>query len=193
MGRSSWRDELPLNLQVSLQPFEKWVTDFVGPIHPPGKQAGACYIITATKYLTRWVEAQPVKHCTSETSTKFGFLKLLMSDRSTHFLNETISALIEEFQVYHQKSTPYHPQANGTVEAFNKILENALMNIFNAWWNDWDVRVPMVLWAHITTCKNLTAQMPFQLVYGVEALMLMEYIYRVYTYRLSQEWQTMEP
>lgn len=91
--------------------------------------------------LTRWPEAQSVKDCIGVTTvkflfeyvlTRFGYPKVLMSDQGTHFLNETISALTEEFHVYHQKSTQYHPQANGTVEDFNNILENALMKICNA-------------------------------------------------------------
>jgi len=55
-----------------------------------------------------------------------------MSDRGTHFLNETTSVPMEEFQVYHQKSTPYHPQANGMVEVFNKVLKNVLDKVYNA-------------------------------------------------------------
>ena len=139
--RPSYRDEPPLNLQISLQSFEKWVIDFVGPIQPPGKKTCARYIITTTKYLTRWAEMQPVKDCTSATTTKFifeyvltrfGCPKILMSDCGTHFLNQTIITLTEEFQVYHQKSTPYHLQANGIVEAFNKILETTLTKVCNA-------------------------------------------------------------
>eukprot|EP00253_Pinus_taeda_P005736 PITA_05736 len=42
--------------------------------------------------------------------------------------------------------------------------------------SDWDLRVPVVLWAYRITCKKLTGQTPFWLVYGMEAVMPMEYI-----------------
>jgi len=99
-----------------------------------------------------------------------------MSDCGTHFINETISALTEVFQVYHQKGTLYHPQANGTVEVFNKILETALTKVCNAQRNDWNMHVPTMLWDYRTTCKKLMGHTPFRLVYCVEDVMPMEYI-----------------
>lgn len=62
------------------------------------------------------------------------------------------------------------------VKEFNKILENALTKVWNEQKNDWDVRISAVLWAYKTTCKKLTGQTPFRLVYGIEAVMPMEYI-----------------
>ena len=156
------RDDIPLVPQVMMQEFDKWVVDFVGPIILPRKRTSTCYIITTTDYLTRWVEVVPVKYYTTVTAVKFLFenvvtrfscLKILLSDQGTHFVNKMIDELTTQFQIQHRNMTPYHPQANGTVETFNKILENALTKVCNACRDDWDHKVSVVLWASRTMCK----------------------------------------
>lgn len=118
IGKLSRRDVMLLVPQVTLQTFDKWAIDFVGPINPAGKRTGVRYIIMATDYLTRWDEAKVVSDFSIDIVSKFifeyilsrfGFPKVLMSDQGSHFLNKTIEALTKEFQAYHQKSTPYHP------------------------------------------------------------------------------------
>jgi hypothetical protein len=62
------------------------------------------------------------------------------------------------------------------VEEFNKILETMLMKICSVNMDDCDLRVPIVLWAYRTTCKKLTMQTPFKLVYGLNDVVPMEYL-----------------
>jgi transposase InsO family protein len=108
--------------------------------------------------------------------TRFGCPRILTSDEGTHFINSTIKAMNEEYEFYHQKSTPYHPQANGTMESFNNILENALAKICNVNMDDWDLTIPTLLWVYRTTLKMLTSQTPFRLVYGQELVVPLEFL-----------------
>eukprot|EP00253_Pinus_taeda_P021134 PITA_21134 len=64
MGKPTPRDEMPLQPQVTLEPFEKWDMDFLGPINPPSTQRS--YIIVCTEYLTKWAETKAIKAATKE-------------------------------------------------------------------------------------------------------------------------------
>jgi hypothetical protein len=62
MGKPTRRNEMPLQPQVSLEPFDKWGMDFIGPIDPPsGKKK---HILVCTNYLTKWDEVRAMKDAT---------------------------------------------------------------------------------------------------------------------------------
>ena len=55
-------------------------------------------------------------------------------------------------------------------------MKTTLTKVCNANRDDWDLNIPVVLWAYRTTCKSLMGKKLFKLVYGQEEVMPMEYI-----------------
>jgi hypothetical protein len=174
-----------LQLVRALQAFEKWVIDFIGPINPTSKHSKDRYIITTTNYLTRWDEVAFVQEFSTNTTerfifeniiTHFGCPRSLTSDQGAHFISSTIENLTIEFLIQHHKRIPYHPQANGIVEAFNNILDRGFKKVCCANQEEWDDKFPTVLWAYRTTTKKLHRYTPFQLVYGKEAMVPTKFI-----------------
>ncbi|MCO5578415.1 hypothetical protein L7F22_032257 [Adiantum nelumboides] len=100
--------------------FEKWGIDAIGPL--PITARGKCYILTAVDYLSRWVEAKPVKQITSkdvakfvyeDICCKFGMPLELLSDKGPGFRGELVDYLCEKLHVRRMFTTPYYPQCNG--------------------------------------------------------------------------------
>jgi transposase InsO family protein len=126
-----------------------------------------------------------MKDCSVETATWFLFKNVVtifgcpiifLSYRGTHFIKISIRDTKKEFEIHHQKSTPYHPQENGTIKDFNKILENALTKICNVNKDDWDLKLSIILWDYRTTCKKMTGHTPFRIVYGREEMVPLDYL-----------------
>jgi hypothetical protein len=97
-------------------PFEKWGLDFVGPL--PTTALRNKYLIVATDYLTKWIEAAAVKKNTREVVVDFLFNQIvchygcpleIVSDQGSHFVNDLIQELLQSMSVKHQKATPYYP------------------------------------------------------------------------------------
>ena len=71
----------------------------------------------------------------------------------------------------HENSTPYYPQANGQVEAINKVLKMMLRRMVGDHKSNWHHILFSVLWAYRNSVKIATGFTPFQLVYGLEAVL----------------------
>ena len=90
MGRPTSSDQMPLQPQVMIEPFEKWALDFVGPISPMYRKNK--YILVCMDYVTKWVEAKTlfraieksvVEFIYEEIFTRFGVPREIATDQGT--------------------------------------------------------------------------------------------------------------
>ena len=89
---------------------------------------GYVYILLVVDYVSKWVEDKATRTEDSKFVTNFiksnifsriGIPRALISDRGTHFCNQTVETLLRKYNVTHKGSTAYHLQTNGQVEVSN--------------------------------------------------------------------------
>ena len=170
----AFRNHWPLTPVIPIAPFEKWGIDFVGPINPVSARRNR-YIILATDYATKWVEARPTQKNDATTAAIFLFEEImirfghpleLVSDRGTHFLNDVICDITTKYLINHRKTTPYNPKANGLPERANGIIGKVLNKLVAAHKTDWDLKLPSAVHAYNTSEKRTTGRNPYFLVFG---------------------------
>ena len=177
-GAPSFRNHWPLTPIIPLAPFEKWGIDFIGPIDPMSARKRR-YIILATDYATKWVEARATVKNDAKTAATFLFEEIMMrfghplelvSDRGKHFLNDVILNITSRYAIKHRKTTPYNPKANGLTERANGIVGKILNKMVSAHKTDWDQKLPSAVHAYNTSEKRTTGKSPFFLVFGQGAV-----------------------
>ena len=124
---------LPLHPVITIGPFEKWGVDFMSC--NPHSSGGHAYIIVAVDYFTKWAKAMPTLAANSKIAAqfifnhiiaRFGVPRAIVTDHGTHFQDYMMAELTSRLGLRHDSSTPYYPQANGQVEAVNKVLVTTL-------------------------------------------------------------------
>ena len=96
---------MPQSSMIFCEIFDVWGIDFMGPFP---SSFGYIYILLAVDYISKWVEAKATKTNDSKVVSDFlkdqifaryGVPKFLISDRGTHFVNRTITALLKKYGV----------------------------------------------------------------------------------------------
>ena len=132
---------LPLRPVIIEGPFQQWGLDFIGPITPTSS-VGHQYIITATDYFTKWVEAKATKKTTSDVVSefikenilvRFGVPIKLVMDNASYFSSIEITDFFFEYRITVGHSSDYFPQGNGQAESSNKNLINIVKKLV---WNN---------------------------------------------------------
>lgn len=85
-----------------------------------------------------------------------------------------ISELSAKLGFCHKNYSPYYPQANGQVEAINKVLKTMLQCMVGEQKIKWHLKLYSALWAYRIIVKTATGFSPFHLVYGLEVVLLVE-------------------
>ena len=169
---------LPLKPIAVNAPFQQWVLDFIGEINP-ASSGQHHWILTATDFFTKWVEAIPTRNATDKVImdfieenilSRFGCPQKLVTDNAKAFKSKAMIAFCEKNGILLKHSTPYYPQGNGLAESSNKNIIQSIKKLLKHNKRSWDSMLKYALWADRITVKQAIGTSPYQLVYGTEAV-----------------------
>jgi hypothetical protein len=85
-----------------------------------------------------------------------------------------MTELMSKIGLWKEHSSPYYPQVNGEVEAVKKTLKTILQRTINSAKSNWHLMLYSTLGAYRKSIKTTTSFSPFQLIYGLEAVLPIE-------------------
>ncbi|CAD5221203.1 unnamed protein product [Bursaphelenchus okinawaensis] len=128
---------------------------------------------------TRFVTTQPIPNKTSSTVanaflnsyiTVYGIPETIVSDQGTEFTGNPFQQLCAQMGIEHKTTTPYNPQADGTVERQNKTLCAMLSSYLSRGGTNWDEFIKLISFAYNTTPNPVLKFSPYFILFGREAL-----------------------
>src|SRR4028118_708714 len=138
------------------EPWEVVGVDLVGKLSQRTR-GGYQYIIVFTDYLTKWVEAMPLKSISSTDMAKalyklvikqHGCPRHLISDQGSNFVSAAMHEVYHLFNLAKTRTTTWHPQCDGLTECFNKMLVTTLKKLVSGKHGEWSDLVDDAVFAY---------------------------------------------
>ena len=118
-------------------------------------------------YVTNNHTARTMAHILfNEFFSVFVFPRRLMSDQAAEFTGQVISELCDLLGVTKIRTSPYHPQTNGTVERVHQTLRRMIAKIDPDKRAKWPSHLGPILIAYNVTRPLITGYSPYFLMFG---------------------------
>jgi hypothetical protein len=162
--------------------FHGCTLDFVGQIHPASFK-GHRFVLVATDYFTKWMEAIPLKNMIHKEVIhfilehimhRFGTPQTLTMDQGSSFMSHQVHEFTKSLKIKLLSSSSYYAQANGKAKSSNKTLIKLFKKKIKENPKRWHEVLWEALWAHHISKHSATKVTPFELVYGQEVILLVE-------------------
>ena len=104
----------------------------VGPLDR--SKQGYAYLLTGMDLATHFTYALPMKGYTAEETAQ-NFIKiirdmgppcLILTDQGQNFMSKVLKQVTENFAIARIRTSPYHPESNGSLERFYSTLKSVL-------------------------------------------------------------------
>jgi len=150
-------------------PFRGWAIDLIGQIYPPSSK-GHKFILVATDYFTKWVEAIPLKKVTSANMIdfvkehivyRFGIPQKITTDQGTMFTSGEFDEFTIGMGIKVLNSSPYYAQANGQAEAPNKGIIKLIKRKIEENLRRWHTLLSEALCSYRMACHGSTKVSPY--------------------------------
>ncbi|XP_063586253.1 uncharacterized protein LOC134763615 [Penaeus indicus] len=154
------------------EPFSRVNIDCVGPF--PKTKSGNRFLLTLMCASTRYPEAIPLKRATSRTIvpvlinffTQYGMPRVLQSDQGSNFWSVMFQEVMKLLHIKQFSATAYRPQTQGALERYHQTLKSMLTKYCQETGNEWDLGVPLMLYAIRCTKQESLGFSPYELLFG---------------------------
>ena len=113
----------------------------------------------------KFATAKEISEALLEIFSRNGVPLSILSDQGSQFMSALMKCLFKRLGVHQVRTTPYHPQSNGSVERLHGTLVPMLRKLTK---KDlpWDEQVKFALYAIRATPNRSTGFAPFEIIHG---------------------------
>jgi hypothetical protein len=159
-----------------------WQKVGVDVVFMPDSPLGFKYIVFARDDLSGWIEGRALKVANSKNVSEFLFEEVIcrhgcperiVMDGGSENMDLTRD-LIQHYGLKGVTVSPYHPEANGLVQRRHELMVNSLAK-YSQEPGDWPEHLPLALWADRISIRRSTGYTAFELVYGRDCVLPVEF------------------